>query len=120
MLAPDGELLSNCDFKKAQWYIDRDLADKINDNPFTIRLKFEPNGRTNSHKPQAELYDDNFYTVDRKNICVCCGKDKEYSRFHVVPTLYRTNFPDELKSHRSHDIVLLCFACHEQASRKQD
>ena len=38
----------------------------------------------------------------------------------MVPTLYRTHFPDELKSHRAHDIVLLCFHCHEQASRKQD
>lgn len=45
MVAPDGELLSNCDAKKAQWYIDRGLADKILDTPLTIKLKFEPNGR---------------------------------------------------------------------------
>ena len=49
-----------------------------------------------------------------------CGLNKDYSRFHVIPTLYRTHFPDELKSHRSHDIVVLCFNCHERASRQQD
>ena len=117
MVAPDGGLLSNCDMKKAMWYIERDLADKICDNPFTIKLRFEPNGR-GIPASQSAIYDDKFYVVDRKNQCVVCGKDKDYSRFHVVPTLYRTHFPDELKSHRAHDIVLLCFFCHEQASRK--
>ena len=51
MVAPDGELLSNCDFKKAQWYIDKGLAEKISDKPFVIRLNFEPNGRTGTVKP---------------------------------------------------------------------
>lgn len=34
--------------------------------------------------------------------------------------MYRTHLPDELKSHRSHDIVLMCFGCHDLASRAQD
>jgi hypothetical protein len=45
MVAPDGALLSNCDMKKAMWYIERELGDKISDSPFTIKLRFEPNGR---------------------------------------------------------------------------
>lgn len=89
MVAPDGELLSNCDFKKAHWYVEKGLAEKILDEPYTIRLLFEPNGRSGTVKPHVELYDDNFYTVDRENKCVCCGKEKDYSRFHVIPTLYR-------------------------------
>jgi hypothetical protein len=113
MVAPDGEHLSNCDYKKANWYVERGLAEKICDTPYTIRLLFEPNGRKGTPKPHIELYDDHFYTVERENICVSCGKDKDYSRFHVIPTLYRQHFPDELKSHRSHDIVILCFTCHE-------
>lgn len=116
MIAPDGEQLANCDRKKAMWYIERDLADIVNEEPLTIRLKFEPNGR-GKDKPYAQLYDDHFYVADRENKCVVCGLDKDYSRFHVIPTLYRTHFPDELKSHRSHDIVVLCFNCHERASR---
>ncbi|CDW82708.1 3-5 exonuclease family protein [Stylonychia lemnae] len=119
MFSPDGELLSNCDFKKAQWYIERELADQISSDPFTIKLRFEPNGR-GQPKPLEELYDDNFYVTDRENKCVNCGSEKDYSRFHVIPTLYRQSFPDELKSHRSHDVVLLCFTCHEKASREQD
>jgi len=53
-------------------------------------------------------------------MCVCCGDKEDFSRFHVVPTLYRTHFPDSLKSHRSHDVVLMCFDCHNMASRRQD
>ena len=33
----------------------------------------------------------------------------------VVPACYRRYFPVHLKSHRSHDIVLLCVDCHERA-----
>ncbi len=66
MVAPDGGLLSNCDMKKAMWYIERDLADKICDSPFTIKLRFEPNGR-GVPASQAAIYDDKFYVVDRKN-----------------------------------------------------
>lgn len=29
MIAPDGEHLSNCDFNKAQWYIEKGLAEVI-------------------------------------------------------------------------------------------
>jgi hypothetical protein len=29
MLAPDGVCLSNCDSKKAQWYVERELADIV-------------------------------------------------------------------------------------------
>ncbi len=74
MVAPDGELLSNCDMKKAMWYIERELADKIKDTPFTIRLRFEPNGRGVA-KPVQTIYDDKFYIVDRENKCVVCGKN---------------------------------------------
>jgi hypothetical protein len=51
---------------------------------------------------------------------VKCGSKQDYSRFFIIPTLYRTHLPDEMKSHRSHDIVLMCFGCHDLASRKQD
>jgi hypothetical protein len=30
----------------------------------------------------------------------------------VVPDCYRKNFPVSMKSHRSHDVVLLCIDCH--------
>ena len=119
MLAPDGFCLSNCDRKKAQWYVDRGLADVLNeDDPFTIMLKFEPSNMQRSRISGEEDRDDEFYVADRRNQCVICGKDEDYARFFIIPTLYRTHLPDELKSHRSHDIVLMCFNCHDLASRK--
>lgn len=45
MLAPDGFCLSNCDRKKAQWYVDRGLAIVEVEEPFTVRLNFEPSNR---------------------------------------------------------------------------
>lgn len=118
MLAPDGVCLSNCDRKKALWYIERGLADKVLDEPLTIKLKFEPANRKRA-KARDEDQDDEFYVSSRENKCVVCGGTKDYARFFIVPSLYRVHLPDELKSHRSHDIVLLCFSCHEKASQKQ-
>lgn len=92
MVAPDGELLSNCDSKKANWYIERGLAEIIKQQPLTIKLNFEPNGRKNGEngqKPHHDIYDDAFYVVDRENKCVVCGSKKDYSRYHVIPALYR-------------------------------
>jgi len=38
----------------------------------------------------------------------------------VVPTLYRQHFPTDLKAHRAHDVLLLCFRCLEKVSREAD
>ena len=45
MLAPDGVCLSNTDRKKANWYVDKNLAVVVNEDPFTIKLNFEPSNR---------------------------------------------------------------------------
>ena len=110
MFAPDGVLIANVDRKKAMWYVDNNLATLKSEEPLSITLKFEPNGRSN-------VGEESFYTADRQNICVMCGTTENLCRFHVVPTIYRTHLPDVLKSHRSHDIVLLCFDHHNFCSR---
>lgn len=39
------------------------------------------------------------------------------ARHHVVPACYRALFPEHMKSHLSHDIVLLCAgSCHARAN----
>jgi cation-transporting P-type ATPase D len=114
MLAPDGEQLSFCDTKKMKWYLERGLAEQICEEPPTFRLKFEPNARGCS---DIGGIPSNFYVKYRKNCCVVCGKENDYMRFHVVPILYRQFFPTNLKSHKSHDVVLLCFNCHEKANK---
>ena len=76
--------------------------------PPSIRLLFEPKGR-----PEDD--DNEFYIQSKRNCCVGCGEAGHYLRYRVVPSCYRHAFPERLKSHRSHDIVLLCVDCHEAA-----
>lgn len=102
--APDGEPICKCDRKKVDWYLKRDLAILVHDNPATIRLKFEPKGRGNAG--------DKFYMQARANLCVICGTEYDLTRHHVVPHSFRKYFPKDIKSHSSHDVVLLCIECH--------
>lgn len=89
-------------------YLRRDLAKVVDENPPAIMLLFEPKGR-----PEDE--DNDFYIQSKKNICVGCGERNHYLRYRIIPSCYRLHFPEHLKSHRSHDIVLLCVDCHEVA-----
>ncbi|OMO93706.1 hypothetical protein CCACVL1_06374 [Corchorus capsularis] len=106
--ANDGRLLCYCDRRKLEWYLRRDLAKLVEDDPPAIMLLFEPKGR-----PEDE--DNDFYIQSKKNICVSCGEGNHYLRYRIIPSCYRVHFPEHLKSHRSHDIVLLCVDCHEKA-----
>ena len=114
MLAPDGQQLCYCDYKKMTWYVERNLAEVISKEPPVFRLIFEPNARG---CVDENLKSSNFYIESRVNNCVICGETKNYLRFHVVPILYRSCFPENLKSHKSHDVVLLCIECHEKARK---
>lgn len=89
-------------------YVQRDLARIVEDDPPAIMLLFEPKGR-----PEDE--DNEFYIQSKKNMCVGCGEKSHYIRYRIIPSCYRMHFPEHLKSHRSHDIVLLCVDCHEVA-----
>ncbi|XP_051125461.1 protein RRP6-like 3 isoform X2 [Andrographis paniculata] len=106
--ANDGRLLCYCDRRKLEWYINRNLAKLVEEDPPSIMLLFEPKGR-----PEDE--DNDFYIQSKKNICVGCGEGKHYLRYRIIPSCYRMHFPEHMKSHRSHDIVLLCVDCHEIA-----
>lgn len=106
--ANDGRLLCYCDRRKLEWYMSRGLAKLVEEDPLAIMLLFEPKGR-----PEDEGND--FYIQSKKNICVGCGEGDHYLRYRIIPSCYRVHFPEHLKSHRSHDIVLLCVDCHEVA-----
>ena len=114
MLAPDGQQLCYCDFKKMTWYLERNLAKLISKDPPVFKLIFEPNARG---CVDENLKSSNFYIESRTNCCVICGKTENYLRFHVIPIIYRSCFPENLKSHKSHDVVLLCLDCHEKARK---
>lgn len=110
ILAPDDEPLCRCDKKKIDWYLSRNLAEVLQEDPAIIRLTFQPNGRgVSAGKGDPQV--DNLYYVDykpgKRNQCVVCGAEENYMRFHIVPSKYRCFFPEKYKAHRSHDILLL-------------
>lgn len=106
MEAPDGELLCTCDKSKAEWYVSKGLAAVLNEDPFTIRLTFEPAGRAVGEVGK-------YYTIAKENKCVVCGKEETFIRKNVVPREYRKHFPVVMKDHTSHDVLLLCTICHQ-------
>ncbi|XP_051872329.1 exonuclease 3'-5' domain-containing protein 2 isoform X2 [Pristis pectinata] len=102
--APDGQPLCTCDRKKAQWYLDKGIGELISNEPFIVKLKFEPSGRPESQQ--------DYYLITKENLCVVCGKRESYIRKNIVPHEYRKHFPVQMKDHNSHDVLLLCTACH--------
>ncbi|XP_068194331.1 exonuclease 3'-5' domain-containing protein 2 isoform X2 [Antennarius striatus] len=102
--APDDQPLCTCDKKKAKWYLDKGIGVLQSEDPFIVRLLFEPAGRPDSQH--------DYYLTAKQNLCVVCGKADSYIRKNIVPHEYRRHFPTEMKDHNSHDILLLCTACH--------
>ena len=104
VLSPAGVEMFHCGDRKKRWYLDRGLAVTIPDRPDTIRLTFEPNGPGHAG--------DTYYLTPKDNVCVACGATRRLTRHHVVPFGYRRHFPDRVKRHNYHDVVLLCASCH--------
>jgi len=102
---PNGELMFLCLEKRAQWYLSRNLAEVICEEPLTIKLNFIPKGTGNRV---------DYYLNSKRNICVVCGDDnlEELTRHHVIPVEYRKYFPLDKKSRSSHDVVVICRKHH--------
>lgn len=116
MLSANGDLLCYTDRKRLLWYLKKGLAEEVEPGaePLTVRLTF-------SHRDddqQAGAHE--FYSAARSNHCVGCGAGKHYLRYRVVPSCYRRALPEKFKSHRSHDVVLLCVSCHEIAQKAME
>ncbi|CAN8001693.1 unnamed protein product [Ixodes hexagonus] len=107
--APDGEPLCTCDYKKATWYVEKKLGKVVSepDEPdrLVVRLNFEPSNRP--------VLDSQYYIQAKDNKCVVCGSAESLLRKNVVPHEYRKYFPQAMKHHISHDILLLCVRCHQ-------
>lgn len=103
VLNNDGDLMFRCDDRKANWYLHRGLARTVAQD--TIQLTFDPKGPGH--------VGDHFFLQEKINKCVVCGSFDNLTKHHVVPRVYRRFFTDELKSHSSHDVVVLCIKCHE-------
>jgi hypothetical protein len=108
MLSPEGTLMCRLSDKKANWYIDRELAERVDGEEKTIRLTFTPNGIGDTNEYMLE---------DKASLCVVCGARHDLTFHHVVPHGYRKHFPIEWKSHSSHDNLLVCERCHHLYER---
>nr|CAD7575926.1 unnamed protein product [Timema californicum] len=67
-------------------YISKGLAEKVLDDPFTIRLNFEPSGRAVGDVGK-------YYKQVKNNCCVVCGSEHSFHRKFVIPSEYRKLFP---------------------------
>lgn len=117
ILIPDGTLLCYANHKKVNWYLERDLAEVVEENPYTIKLKFEPNYKMNPRTGEGERM---FHIKEKKNECVVCGRSDGFLRYRVVPLLYRQFFTEVYKDMCRHDVLLLCANCHENANKYCD
>ena len=105
VFSPKGKLMFRCLKKRGDWYLKRDLATVLTEDPLTIQLTFEPKGCGDGNE--------NLKAV-RHNKCVVCG-DKELetlTKHHIVPYQYRKHFPDALKGRNSILVVPICVSCH--------
>lgn len=108
MYSPVGEFMCYCNKKKANWYINKNLASWLEDKKF--QLIFEPNGKGKADNP--------YYTQVIKNCCVVCGSEKDLNKHHVVPYVFRSRLPLEYKESNHHDILATCIDCHEMYEEK--
>lgn len=104
ILDPDGDLISYVNARSAAWYVERDLAEYVSEDPPEIQLNFFPKGKGRK--------DDPFYLTPRKNQCVVCGSKERLTRHHVVPQFFRKHFPIHLKASANHDVLAACEPCH--------
>lgn len=100
----DNQLMFCCDEKRINWYLKRNLAEKL--SPNSIRLLFQTKG--NGHVGE------DYFLNNKENICVVCCGAEDLTRHHVVPLCYRKHFPDIYKNRFCYDIFLLCIKCHNK------
>jgi hypothetical protein len=102
---PNGRHMFTCGERKAQWYINNDLAIKVGNKK--IKFTFIPKG--NGFEDDEE-----FGRSDREYRCVVTGCEEGLQRHHIVPYCYRMYFPNEFKSKNHHDVVLINHEKHSE------
>ena len=110
VLHPKGHHMFTCGERKAMWYLDKNLAEYVEGEPYTVKLTFEPKGYGYGEN-------DVFGLAGREVRCVVTNTTDGLQRHHIVPYCYRTHFPNEYKSKNHHDVVLLNYKQHEAYER---
>lgn len=104
--SPNNKLMFRCEEKRAKWYLDRNLAKIIEQDPISIQLTFQPKGEGDKLENLKE---------ERKNICVVCGELElsVLTKHHIVPYEYRKYMTNDIKQHSSMFVVPICSNCHK-------
>ena len=111
LLHPDGTVMCRCAKKRAQWYLDRNLAEYLGEDKkgnSIFRLTFTPKGCGKSGDP--------FYLQDRESKCCVCGCEDDLSKHHIVPLYFRRYLNGSENS--SHDVLPMCRRCHDVYERQ--
>lgn len=112
MVHPDGTVMCLTSERRANWFIERNLAVWEGDDHKAFRLTFTPGGKGKHDNP--------FYIQERENICVCCGSTEGLNRHHVFPTVFRKHLSTLCKAGNSHDVMPICHECHEDYEIEAD
>jgi hypothetical protein len=109
MLHPSGEPMFRCLRKTVNWYVSRNLATILPDDPradVVAQFAFEPKGTGHAG--------DNFFLKVRRNECVVCGTAEQLTRHHIMPHCYIKFFPLELRRNNSYDVMTMCVEHHHE------
>lgn len=100
-----------CSERLMRWYVNKGLAELINESPKTARLLFKPQGLGKAG--------DEFYCGHKTSQCIVCGDNRleNLSSHHIVPYCFRRHFPIHIKASNSHDVLPLCIDCHESYTK---
>lgn len=105
---PNGKHMFTCGERKADWYLERSLAEVIGEKE--IQLTFIPRG-------YGFKEEETFGLSGRNVVCVVTGESDDLQRHHIVPYCYRKHFKDEYKTKNHHDVVLVTYSVHQYYER---
>ncbi|KAJ2541858.1 hypothetical protein GGF49_003325 [Coemansia sp. RSA 1853] len=103
----NGNLLFRAGNRRLEWYLSRNLAERIDAS--TIQLNFVNKGSGRRDEP--------FYLQEMQNMCTVCGSTTNLTMHHIVPHHYRKYMNETIKSRSSHDLLPLCTSCHDKYER---
>lgn len=105
--SPDDKLMFRTNEHRLEFYLKKDLVEKIDEKKYKLRFEPKGNGYGDRNKELLE---------PRENKCVRCGDEDllVLTRHHVVPSRFRKYLPHNIKSNNYRYVVFLCCECHNE------
>lgn len=110
VLGPDDKCYFVCGSRKANFYLSKGYANKVNDN--TIKLSnWSTIDKLEQLHGKGFTEKNAFFLAQKNKRCAVCGYQHALSRHHVVPQRNKTQLPLEIKRCLS-NILFICLECH--------